>query len=128
MKKIYIVTSGIYSDYGIDAVFDNKDLAQAFCDKFNRVNSWYEMGVEEWEINPNDFQTDLNPFNVVFYGATSDVKEVREASDEYWNFAKNRPQVTKEWQNLTAHVWARDKDHAIKIANEKRAQYINNQP
>ena len=33
-KKIYIVTSGEYSDYGIDAVFSSKELAKNTFDKF----------------------------------------------------------------------------------------------
>lgn len=29
--KVYIVTSGEYSDYGIRAAFDNREAAEAFC-------------------------------------------------------------------------------------------------
>ena len=45
MKTVYIVTSGCYSDYCINAVFDNKTSAEAYC----------ALGhgdcVEEYEIN-----------------------------------------------------------------------------
>ena len=28
---VYVVTSGVYSDYGIEAVFDNKEQAELYC-------------------------------------------------------------------------------------------------
>lgn len=28
MNKVYVVTSGVYSDYGIDEVFDNREDAE----------------------------------------------------------------------------------------------------
>lgn len=31
MAKVYVVTSGEYSNYRIDAVFDNRDAAEVFC-------------------------------------------------------------------------------------------------
>ena len=31
MSKIYVITSGNYSDYGIDAIFDNIEMAKKFC-------------------------------------------------------------------------------------------------
>lgn len=31
MAKVCVVTSGEYSDYGIDAVFDNRAAAEAYC-------------------------------------------------------------------------------------------------
>ena len=34
MKKIYIVTSGSHSEYGIHAIFDNKELAQKYINDF----------------------------------------------------------------------------------------------
>lgn len=33
-KTVYIVTSGEYSDYHIDAVFLDRSLAEAYCDKY----------------------------------------------------------------------------------------------
>lgn len=53
---IYIVTSGCYSDYGIDAVFQNRDKAEAYC----RCHT--DTEIEEWEFFDGNTYT---PFNVV---------------------------------------------------------------
>lgn len=53
---IYIVTSGEYSDYSIDAVFQNKDKAEAYC------KCHPDAEIEEWEFFDDHIYT---PFNVV---------------------------------------------------------------
>lgn len=53
---IYIVTSGCYSDYGIDAVFQNRDKAEAYC------QCHPDTEIEEWEFFDGNTYT---PFNVV---------------------------------------------------------------
>lgn len=46
MTYHYVCSSGSYSDYGIDAVFDNFEAALAFSSK---DNSWRENEIEVWE-------------------------------------------------------------------------------
>src|ERR1039458_4420925 len=46
MSKIYAVTSGEYSDYGINAVFDNKEAAEKYAYPID------DSYVEEYELNP----------------------------------------------------------------------------
>ena len=53
---IYIVTSGCYSDYGIDAVFQNRDKEEAYC----RCHP--DTEIEEWEFFDDNIYT---PFNIV---------------------------------------------------------------
>jgi len=52
--KLYIVTSGEYSGYGIDKVFLNKNKAEEFC-RLN-ANQWSEPRVEEYENSDDDFE------------------------------------------------------------------------
>ena len=48
--KIYIVTSGEYSDYGIAGVFLRREKAEAFVRFRNKTASSYEQTeIEEWE-------------------------------------------------------------------------------
>lgn len=57
MDKAYIVTSGEYSDYHIDAVFLNEEKAKAYCDcHCNRR-------IAEYGLSDNETYT---PFNVVW--------------------------------------------------------------
>lgn len=53
---IYIVTSGDYSDYSIDAVFRDKNKAEAYC------KCHPDAGIEEWEFFDDNIYT---PYNVV---------------------------------------------------------------
>ena len=62
METIYIVTSGEYSDYGINGVFTTEEKAQSYNDKYNRLYIY--------------------------------------------------------------DIWAKDENHAVKIANERRGQLI----
>lgn len=50
MKKVYVVTSGEYSDYGIDAIFATEEEANKFV---NEVigNTEDNYDVIEWELN-----------------------------------------------------------------------------
>ena len=45
ISKVYVVTSGEYSDYSIDAVFDNREDAEVYC-----ALGYGEM-VEEYELH-----------------------------------------------------------------------------
>lgn len=46
---VYVVTSGAYSDYGIDQIFTNKKQAELFCAVHNSKNPYgYDCHVEEW--------------------------------------------------------------------------------
>lgn len=47
--KIYIVTSGCYSDYGINAVFTDKELAEKYCTAHNKYPD--EYCIEEYEAD-----------------------------------------------------------------------------
>ena len=51
MVKVYIVTSGEYSDYSIEAVFSQKADAEAFL--LLNIGDWRDSTeVEEWELDP----------------------------------------------------------------------------
>lgn len=46
--KVYIVTYGSYSDYGIDAVFLDREKAAFYCDVHNKGH-YDEHRIEEWD-------------------------------------------------------------------------------
>ena len=53
--KVYVVTSGEYSDYGIDAIFSTIEGAEEYKEmaiKFKWGNSYYnQFNIEEWELD-----------------------------------------------------------------------------
>ena len=51
MAKIWIVTSGDYSAYAIDAVFSTEELAQAYVRHLTGPEEWADYHVEEYELD-----------------------------------------------------------------------------
>ena len=52
MNKVYIVTSGAYSDYSIEKVFDNREDAEKYICLYNNDGYW-NMRIEEYDICKN---------------------------------------------------------------------------
>lgn len=56
IKKVYIVSSGDYSDYSIQSIFLEKDEADAYANIHNtREGSYLDYRVEEHDINPASY-------------------------------------------------------------------------
>lgn len=53
MNKVYIVTSGTYSDYAIEEVFDNREDAERYICLHDN-DSYLDMSVEEYDIYKNE--------------------------------------------------------------------------
>ena len=122
MDTIYIVTSGSYSDYGIRAVFDSKELAQKFIDKssFDEYDPW---GIEEYEINPNKDKI-MNEYFYYFVRMekNGNCKEVYKS-----RYFDGKIGVVHGFDVHTAmccNMYAKNDEHAIKIANEKRMEVL----
>lgn len=47
MAKVYVVTSGEYSDYGIDSIFSNREAAEKRCATWNGYD---DPIIEEYEL------------------------------------------------------------------------------
>lgn len=88
MSKIYVVTSGEYSDYGIDAIFSTKEKAQEYITiRTNSEYIWNELEIEEYELDrmaePPEFvfvEKDLYKGSVQWV-PISDYKEQEENSN-----------------------------------------------
>ncbi len=126
MSEVFLVTDGSYSDYRVVAVFDDEKLAVAFAEKG-------DMMVENYDLNPITFEDfsgrdsydvsikkngDIHRVIKRTYCALPDMHfsnigyEHDESGQRYTIFA------------LSITCFATDEKHAIKIANEKRAQKI----
>ena len=121
MKTIYVVTSGSYSDYGIDAIFDNKELAEQYIDAFEK-GGYNEKSIEEFELNPFEKQIKVGckPY-FLRMDKQGNCKEIRVEDSSYGFGSSPKFDFNK---NIYHHVFARDEKHAIKILNEIRFQYI----
>lgn len=128
--KIYIVTCGEYSDYSILAAFLDKTKAEAFAEKYNRPDGYYDRAeIEEYEEGiPFDFNTQ-DIYEVRFYEGTDRAPDVTktELSDSF--MYQNIPRVVapnasvySNWSHLVT-VAAKDEEHAFKIACDVLAKW-----
>ena len=117
---------GSYSDYGIDAIFTTRELAQSFIDAFEAVK-WHEMNIEEWDLDPNKTHLKQNrkPYFLKI-NKKGDVSDLRLA--DTYGFKHDMPEAeisytyNLEWMNI--NCFADNENHAVKIAGEKRSQIL----
>ena len=120
MNIIYVVTSGEYSDYAIDAVFDNYEAAHQAT-----IDAGYECWIEEYQLNkqPEDNWVVWK----VWYCKDTDTWDVHHVESWLKGFSEDeiRQETMKDRYNspnktyYTTFVRADNRDAALKIANEK---------
>jgi hypothetical protein len=119
MKTLYMVTSGEYSEYSPIAVFDTEERAEAFI-KLADEKSYFNS-IETIELNPLSVQIKkgLKPYSIRIKnnGDIRTVEQKYEGLKPYVSFWLN-----DEW--ATMYIFAKNKDHAIKIAGEKRTKIL----
>lgn len=128
MSISHIVTSGCYSDYSIRAVFSTKERAQAFIDELKEKYDYRarDADIEEWEIDeetPSDHG--LKRIHVLLKenGDTYRVEESQEIAWWQWYISYSTFGTVSETL-FSGTVFARDNDHAIKMARDTRAASI----
>ncbi len=121
---VYVVTSGEYSDYRINAVFSTKAWAQIYVDKHNAQTSYHDnANIEEWTVDEMQQAKER-----LMYGVQINIVDgslVRE-----WTFTEfAAPRGGTQWNNgtiVTAH--APIKALALKRAAEHRQAYLREHP
>lgn len=114
--KLFVVTSGEYSDRKITGIYSSKDKAELAQKLFATENE-----IEEWELD----SMPMSPPGMLLFkvrmeknGTVRDCYAVDSSVKwDQWSPAIEVPAVDFV-------VWARDNTHAIKVANEKRTQLI----
>ena len=132
--KIYMVTSGEYSDYKIHGVFSKKEKAQKFVDIMEKPD-FSDFDIEEWELDKFDslvekfMKKKLSIYAVIMFkdGRLENIEEekkryvwIDEALSKKYNIWKTRDDEVR----IAMWVIAKDEKHAVKIVNEKRTQLI----
>jgi hypothetical protein len=139
MSKIYISSTGEYSDWSIHAVFSSREKAEAYQllvrdalseeerkyygQRFNDILE-FELGEPLIQHEQGYVRCTIQMYSD---GAVEYAKESSIA--DYWNgtrwsFGQRRhPAGGHSWV-LNANIWARDLVHAIKTVNERRLVVI----
>jgi hypothetical protein len=122
MKYTYIVTSGEYSDYRINAVFDTKQLAEKY------ISSFKSSGYDSPEIevhNLNPYKEEITKGYFAFFVRMTKEGECKDVHISTSSYGFDNPNAGFDVNdNMYVHVFAKDEKHAIKITNEKRTQLI----
>lgn len=124
-KTVYIVTSGSYSDYNIDAVFDDKERAEALARMIE------DAEIEEWPLNPPFSFNPREHAGMLLWRVYYCARWFRD-QNEWWAVQSNPLEhQASSWEPDPlgtgyggVFVWASDKEHALKIAQDKRAEYL----
>lgn len=100
-SKVYVVTQGEYSDYRIIGLFSSKDKADQLIASYPPSCYSGQPRVEEYELDKVGIPKGERLFRVSIC-------------------------VEGGVGRMETYVWAKDKQHAAKIANERRVQTIAN--
>lgn len=119
----YIVTSGVYSDYGIHAVFSTEDLAKRY---LYAQGEWMDDArIEEWEMDCDE-EALRNGYTTFFVriSPNGDVLESHSPAPLYFTRDALSGPTKDVHGNFMVYTFAKDAQHAIKIANEQRARAV----
>ena len=136
MKSIWVIEKGSYSDYRVVGVYSTKEGAELVCARINGEESCELAVVSEWTLDPGveAINQGLEPFIVhMLRDGTTEKVWMDENDFEYtlndqptiWRRSEAPAYKGKNIPDcLTARVFARDSQHAVKIANEHRTRMI----
>jgi hypothetical protein len=131
-RTVYVVMSGYYSDKSVEAVFSTEEAAKRYCDIRNKTASYSsEFHYDDYILDPLDRIADGRLWHRVEFDPDGTVGEVVAGDEDGKYFPAEvvwvsaRTASGKAW--LRVWVEARDPEHAVKIASEKRAEYLAQQ-
>jgi hypothetical protein len=115
--KVFLVSSGSYSDWSIEGIFSTRELAERFKAQVGYANDVSELVMDEWLLQDGDavFAVRTHPGDVVDIASVEPATPVGIGGTEVVRF-----------HNGVRHclVAARNTEHAIKIAADKFRQHI----
>lgn len=114
-KKVYVITKGAYSSYHICAVASDMETAEKLQKYYSDDEVWgVETSIEAYDLNekPDDIRV---MYCVIF---RNNKVECRAEEYEHVEHISNGPIF------MAVYVMAKDEAHAVKIAQDRRAEYL----
>ena len=122
MTKIFVVTAGDYSDYHIVGAFSTRKIAEEY--RYKLGADW----VEEYEIDEITNSLYSGGYTRYYVSFNGDTTIVEEHKSTYENDHLDMKYVVTNRSrgagNMNVYLFARDEQHAVKIASEVRSQII----
>lgn len=127
--KIYVITEGSYSDYHICAVTDDPKKAELFKKRYDTY--WSEATIEEYDTDDcnrilKDFDPNRLPYSVLFTnkGEVYPRGCCRENHENFVPKVEVLQDILYGGERIRVYLYAPDEKAAVKIAAEKRAQFL----
>ncbi len=131
MKEIYVVTSGDYPNFRVNATFDSIELARKYRKAFKNES---QIDIDRFELNPykDELQKDHKPYEITM-NKNGDIDYIEctlcdiatDFNIPFAVFAPNLNQFNYQ-KRLKYYCFAKNDEHAIKLAKEKRLELIEN--
>jgi len=129
--KIYIVTSGVYSDYGIEAVFTEWEYADQYVLELDKTTPYGGVEVEEWDADDPE-KRNLVGVNVYMAAVPAGGERIVGKGKITKMVPKNaRCNVIVDDNALYWRVWVESyvsREHAKKLAAEALQKLRREQP
>jgi hypothetical protein len=137
MTKVYIVTTGEYSDYGISAAFGSLEKARLYCERMGALG--YPGDIVEMPLDPEEATPPegWSWWDVVLTADGQPGREPRATMEppSFWiepptdyRQGDYRGYEAKDYAGTLRYCFpcisAKDARHALKIASERRARMI----
>lgn len=134
-KRVYLITAGEYSDYGVLAVCSTREKAEHFCEVLNRNGGWYgdKAEIEEYPVDSIPIEDlDIPVWCVGFKGPPYYVDVVRKRDrGGALDVNKLNPYRVHDFSNrnmvggstYAVDVMAETEEEAVKKASDYLAKY-----
>lgn len=133
---VWAIEQGCYSDYHVVGVFTSRKNAKAVVDALKAAECYGdEPTIARWPLDPavKDLRAGMSPWRVLML-RDGTVESAKQRDVSSFNIAGSvaiwRRSTAPAYKGtgipdcLDATVWAKDRNHAIKIANEHRTHMI----
>ena len=119
LNKIYMVSTGCYSEYRVVGVYSTIEVAEYARRLFNSTNEIEELTVDDLVDHPKDMTYWLCLMDIDGNARSVHQTEPDFERDSFY-FAAGLGWFAENQDCMVFCMWARDEKHAVKIANEKR--------
>lgn len=126
-KLVFVVTNGEYSDYRITGLYSTRELAEAAVAHDTNTDNWYgDSTIEEWFLDNGPTIPDSYKLFAIEMRKDGSVtrSEEEDCQSPTFQAAKRFRHHNSPGDAWVFRVVAKHLQHAIKIVNEKRVQYI----
>lgn len=124
--KVYVVTYGEYSDYTIQGVTLDKEVAEEYVKKYNTDSiSYSEARIEVYNTDDFERMTKMPMYKCL--GKWGEIEKAEEIEFDCKDIYKDGEIGELSWSvyDFYIAVYAKDADHAIKAASEIMESYMN---